>query len=184
MRHQKLLQQMVGITLIAVILAGCITPIVKPISNSSVAVVATPPSISSAVTSPALTPTPAGNAQANYWDGGQYAEQPVFSVERGLSLKAHQELTKCGLNDDVVYRRWDQGNFKTKDGAILISLDGRSDMLLLSEPGIYGVSRVVVNAFVITIMKKEAGKEPLAIGTVKRVFIARGIEELTCNLQQ
>ena len=39
-----------------------------------------------------------------YWEGGEFAGRPVFSLKKGLSREAYEALGKCGYYEDVVIR--------------------------------------------------------------------------------
>jgi hypothetical protein len=127
------------------------------------------------------TRTPPQEAQADYWDGETYAGQPVFNPFEGLTWEAHQELLECGLDDQANLNNWTRSDFATEDGRLLISLDGRPQLLLLVEPGIYGLSTTERNTIVLTIMKKEENKEPYAIGSLRQTALAAGVFELICD---
>ena len=39
-----------------------------------------------------------------YWEGGEFAGRPVFSLKKGLSREAYEALSKCGYYEEVVIR--------------------------------------------------------------------------------
>ncbi|KPK62032.1 hypothetical protein AMJ83_11735 [candidate division WOR_3 bacterium SM23_42] len=126
-----------------------------------------------------------------YWDGGDYAGRPVYSSSEGITKEGHQELKKCGLNDDQAYivkqatnRHRCEGT--TADGGCIMGM-GKSYSQVVLEGGILGKCYFHDNGETTVILTKyQEGGEGNLLGTLLVGERTTGIYEFHCycNLTQ
>jgi hypothetical protein len=125
----------------------------------------------------------------NWWDGGQYAGQSVFSTESGPTKEAHQELKECGLSDDAPRNiDWSQisqgtGTLVSEEGKTVVTFDGLNPLFILTEENVtYGLGESVygTNKYRIIVVEKK-GEDEHVVGILEATPLSVEVKELICN---
>lgn len=75
---------------------------------------------------------PDGVTEDGYWNGGQWPDRPVYSIQHGISQTAHEHFRSCGVGDaqieDLVRHHMERAsNAVTLSSRIVVEGKGEPD---------------------------------------------------------